>query len=83
MPTLPLLEHLPAPLGHSQTPKGMAMLKAPHQIARHSAHLYDSVPHGPVAGCVPQGGMSVMAAGQELWLGGVDGQSPELVSVTL
>lgn len=47
------------------------------------AYLYDFVPDGPVADSVPESGMLVMPTGQELGFGGMDGQPPELVSVTL
>lgn len=47
------------------------------------AYLYDFVPDGPVTHSVPQGGVPVVPTGQELRFGGMDGQSPELISVTL
>lgn len=47
------------------------------------AYLYYFVPDRPVTDGVPQSGVSVMPAGQELRFGGMDGQSPELISVTL
>lgn len=46
-------------------------------------YLYYFVPDGPVAHGVPESGMPVMPTGQELRFGGMDGQSPELISVTL
>ena len=46
-------------------------------------YLYYFVPDWPVTDSVPQSGMSVMPTGQELRFGGMDGQSPELISVTL
>lgn len=46
-------------------------------------YLYDFVPDGPVTNSVPESGVSVMPAGQKLRFGGVDGQSPELIGVTL
>ena len=47
------------------------------------AHLYNFVPDGPVTNSIPQGGMPVVPTGQELRFWGMDGQSPELISVTL
>lgn len=47
------------------------------------AYLYNFVPDGPVVNSVPQGGMPVVPTGQELRFGGMDGQAPELISVTL
>lgn len=46
-------------------------------------YLYYFVPDRPVTNSVPQGGVPVMPTGQELRFWGVDGQSPELISVTL
>lgn len=46
-------------------------------------YLYYFVPDGPVANSVPESGVPVMPTGQELRFRGMDGQSPELVSVAL
>lgn len=46
-------------------------------------YLYDFVPDGPVTHSIPESGMSVVSTGQELGFRGMDGQSPELISVTL
>ena len=46
-------------------------------------YLYYFVPDGPVTNSVPEGGMPVVSTGQELRFWGMDGQSPELISVTL
>lgn len=46
-------------------------------------YLYYFVPDRPVTNSVPQGGVPVMSTGQELRFWGMDGQSPELISVTL
>lgn len=46
-------------------------------------YLYYFVPDGPVTNGVPESGMPVMPTGQELRFCGMDGQSPELVGVTL
>jgi hypothetical protein len=46
-------------------------------------YLYDFVPDGPVTNSVPESGVLIMPTGQELRSGGMDGQSPELISVTL
>lgn len=47
------------------------------------AYLYDFVPDGPVTDSIPESGVLVMSTGQELRFGGMDGQPPELISVTL
>lgn len=46
-------------------------------------YLYYLVPYRPVTSSVPQSGMPVVPTGQELRFRGMDGQSPELISVTL
>lgn len=46
-------------------------------------YLYYFVPDGPVTNSIPESGMSVMPTGQELRFRGMDGQSPEFISVTL
>lgn len=46
-------------------------------------YLYYFVPYGPVTNSVPESGVPVMPTGQELRFRGMDGQSPELIRVTL
>lgn len=46
-------------------------------------YLYDFVPDRPVTNSIPESGMLVMSTGQELRFGGMDGQPPEFISVTL